>query len=420
MAMVNSKTAKGGYPHLAKSQARIQAQIPLPHELLHNSAPEAKEQLAIIVETTPAGRPLSDLARRLSSRDLRLIFPLLAEPGIDGQPDYLAKLLLLVRERACPSLYRYGWAVFQQQYPQPAVARGLADLANVLAIKQKSDPRQYTGLPMISELADPAAKNLPDLLFKIIDKEQINWPDFVSHYEIDLCLPFGSALLSRFFLKSRSSLPRVDKSQFRRILQHTKSGQLPTLLRRILTDDQLPAQSLNEYYQVIYQSFGAPDEGHPVWQEMRRREKTNFQQWILAATIGSHCQGNKAKTRFYFRYASLVEATEQWDENTLVIYFPGFCIVDDKRQAQFSVYYATNTNHPQQQPDYYAAKGISPGGLSVPHRRVEDAVKRASTTGPVGLLLDEAGIQTSASFIDFCLAKNGAVSRSELKNLQSI
>ncbi len=411
---------KPAYKRLQDSQARIKARMPLPHELLAAAQPEAKEQLAIIIETTPAGRPLSELARRLSSRDLRLVFPLLAEADAKNKPDYLAKLFLLLRERACPSLYSYGWAVMQSCYPNRAVAKGLADLTSILAIRQKTDAGLLLSSPMISELADPAAKNLPELILKSLERLAISWPDFINHYAVELDLPLGSALLSRLFIRSKTDLPQISKEQFQQVLQNTVVADQASLLKKIINDQYLPDRVINDYFQVIYLVFGAPDSGHAVWTSLRKKEKAEFFQWILAATIGSHCQGNKTKSHFYFRYAGLVEAAEHWDENTLLIYFPGFCIADDKRQTQFAVYYESATSDPQRKPEYYAGKGINPASLTVPHRRVEDAVKRASTSGPVGLLLDDDAIQTSASFLDFCLAKKGAVSRSELKNLQPI
>ena len=60
---------------------------------------------------------------------------------------------------------------------------------------------------------------------------------------------------------------------------------------------------------------------------------------------------------------------------------------------------------------------LNPANPQVPHRRVEDAVSRSSTQGPVGLLFDETGLATSAMFMDFCLSKKRIASRSQLKNI---
>ena len=92
------------------------------------------------------GQPVIALAHQLNSRDLRLIFPLLAGKGTHQVEStnrqagrFQDKLFLIVRERASSSLYHHGWMVYQQTYPCAPVARALAILCRILDIKQSAD-----------------------------------------------------------------------------------------------------------------------------------------------------------------------------------------------------------------------------------------------------------------------------------------
>lgn len=418
---------------LAKSHAAIRRRFPLPQELLEPADPEEKDRLAIIIETTPVGRPVIDLARRLSSRDLRLIFPLLAEPLRPEARDehYYEKLYLIIRERACHSLYRYGWAIFQQTFPCMPVARGLAILCSILEIKLTSAAMQAPALPtgqagkswqppLISHLAQPDSRHFADQLLKAMGRLKLPLERFMKQYEIDPELPLGGTLVGRCFVSGDAGLFTGSHQQFQQALAHAGPDIQATLIKRLFGMKDLDADTANRYFQVIYRLFGEPAAGHPIWSQLRKKDAIIFQRWITAATIGSHCRKNKAKAHFYLRYAELVQEIERWDDTTIILHFPGFIIVDDRQQPMLSIYY--EQIDPEVPPfDFNQASGDqNPGSSAVPHRRVEDAVSRASTDGPVGLLFDEEGMRVSATFIDFCLYQKKAITRSRLKNLEPL
>ncbi|MDW7659162.1 MAG: hypothetical protein SCM11_18490 [Bacillota bacterium] len=427
------RASAGTGSKMAASHTAIRKRFPLPHELLEPTDAEERDRLAIIIETTPVGRPIIDLAHQLTSRDLRLIFPLLAEPlRPDARSEhYHDKLYLIIRERACHSLYRYGWAIFQQTFPYVPVARGLATLCSILEIKLTSAAMQTPAAkptqvelnwqpPLISYLAQPDSRHFADQLLKAMGKLKLPLERFMKQYEIDPELPLGGTLVGQCFISGDAGLFTGSHLQFQQALAHAGSDIQVTLIKRLFSMNDLEADTANRYFQVVYRLFGEPAGGHPIWSLLRKKDAVTFQKWITAATIGSHCRKSKAKARFYLRYAELVQEIERWDDTTIILHFPGFIIVDERQQPLFSLYY--EQDNPEVLPfDFRQASGDqNPGSTVVPHRRVEDAVSRASTDGPVGLLFDEEGMRISAAFIDYCLCQKKAISRNKLKNLEPL
>ncbi|NLO37303.1 MAG: hypothetical protein GX112_13270 [Clostridiaceae bacterium] len=420
-----SHSAPAPAGRLAESLEAVRRQLPLPEELLRPADTEDRDRLAVIIETSARGEAIIDLARQLTSRDLRHIFPLLSEPvPADARFEhYHEKLYLIIRERACPSLYRYGWSVFQQVYPSAPVARGLAILCSILDIKQhsqKTSVRSRRGQnqpPLISNLVAPDARQFEDRLLKVLVQRNVPLEQFMTSFAVRSDMPFGASLLARCFIAGDARLYAGGHLQFRQALAKASPDRQAALIHRLFQLKDLPPETTNRYYQEIYRQFGDPERGHPIWSQVKSRDLRRFRDWITAATIGSHCRKNKAKARFYLHYARFVESIEQWDDDTLLLRFPGFLIADDRRQPLFAVYY--ELSDPEILPfDFQQSQDdLNPANPQVPHRRVEDAVSRSSTQGPVGLLFDETGLATSAMFMDFCLSKKRIASRSQLKNI---
>ena len=417
---VNGQVSKIG--RLDTVLDRVRTLLPLPHEMLQQAETEEKDRLAIIIETTAVGRPIIDLASRLSSRDLRYIFPLLAETAETGRlpAHFHEKLYLIIRERASYSLYRYGWSVFQQDFPSLPVGRGLAVLCGILEIREKSGQLQERAgkqargrlLPpaLISYLAAPDSRRFVDHLLHALNRRQVSLDQFFKQYTIAADQPLGSALIGQCFLKGQAALYVESHRLFDLALPQVPAALQQEMVSRLLAVSLDPVTK-TQYLQVIYRHFGDPGGGHPIWHQLRRKDVLAYHSWVIAATIGRHCQGRKAKIHFYQRYAALVQHVEAWDQDTLIMSFGAFLIVDDRRMPLFALYYDQDTLGTHQSGDN------APGGTAVPHRHVEDAVRRGSTRGPVGLVFDEKGLRISASFLDFCLYQNNIASRNDLKRL---
>jgi hypothetical protein len=395
---------------LQDSLATIRSLLPLPHEVLHLSQSDERDQLAAIIDTTSLGQPILRLARQLRSRDLRHIFPLLAEANQATETHrghFHEKLCLIVRERACPSLYRIGWTVFQQSFPCQPVARALAILCAILEIKGQSRSTgvadQERCLPLISRLVQPDARQFVDRLVRALDRMKLSLDPFMSSFAVSPDWPLGAALIGHIFLEAGPAIFAGGHNQFRQALAQADPDLQRALLRRLFSLDDLSPDVANRYCQIVYSQFGIPAAGHPVWRQTRPRDRERFTRWVIAATIGSHCRKTPEKARFYLQYAQYIRDTERWDETTLILHFPGFVIADDNRQMLLALYY--NQPNPEELPFALAVatSNINPASPAMPHRRVDDAIRRASKQGVVGLLLDEDGRSSSAAFLNFCL-----------------
>ena len=228
----------------------------------------------------------------------------------------------------------------------------------------------------------------------------------------------GAALIGQCFISGETGLFAGSHRQFQLALTHAGPDIQADLIRRLFSIKELDPETANLYFQVVYRLFGDPTSHHPIWSRVRKKDIATFRLWIMAATIGSHCRKNTAKARLYLRYTDLLLDVERWDDQTIILHYPGFLIVDERHQPLFALYY--EQNDPQTLPFerlQNSQEEIHPACSAIPHRRVEDAISRASTTGPVGLLFDDDGIRSSASFLDFVLYQKKAVSRSQLKNL---
>ena len=100
---------------LKSSAEAIRSHLKLPDEWSELTGTEEKERLSVIIRTTASGRPVIHLAHQLTSRDLRYIFPILAEAATTDKltRQDVDKIMLIIQARGCLSLYRFGWVVYQ-------------------------------------------------------------------------------------------------------------------------------------------------------------------------------------------------------------------------------------------------------------------------------------------------------------------
>ncbi|NLV47244.1 MAG: hypothetical protein GXY22_01135 [Clostridiaceae bacterium] len=412
---------------LKSSAEAIRSHLKLPDEWSELTGTEEQERLSVIIRTTTSGRPVIHLAHQLTSRDLRYIFPILAEAATTDKltRQDVDKIILIIRERACPSLYRFGWAAYQSEYPCQLVARGLSILCGILEIKKLSEEtiehvrfssRSLKRYPdLISELALPDSRHFVETLVKAMAKRQLTLKEWVKNYCVQPDQPFGRAVISHCFLSGSASLFRNSQTLFEQCLDQSDTDQKIKMLRRLLSLESISPDTKNAYCQVVYRQFGPPDPEHPIWRAVRPAERNLFEHWILEAVIGTHCQDSPRKAQFYYRYAPMIQSVKQWNDTVLVIYFHGFIIADDRTQPLAAFYY--DVSDPAELMKKSEGRGACKlADISQPHRRVEDALKRASTQGVVALFFDD-GIRASRSFIDFCLLEKKAASRREIKNL---
>ena len=458
-AKLSAGTESSAGRQFQASLVKLRASLPLATEILGSIDRKADEtqaadgaalsphdhlaQLTETINRTNMGQPMVALAHQLNSRDLRLIFPLLAGKAGDraGIPARKAgdrtdnpanrtgrlqdKLLLIIRERASPSLYRHGWMVFQQAYPCQPVARALAILCRILDIKQTADsaaplnrltsmarkkplisgrPGQVarlSRLPMINELVSPDARSLPQQLLHVLEKTGRTLPEVMARYQVQPNWPLGLALIRQAFLNGATGFLAEGQMAFDQVLSHADEKTQASLLHQLLAQDQLERQIFNRYCQVVYRRFGNPEGGHAIWRFIKKRDRVVFQQWVIAATIGSHCRqaSQSAKARLYLKYVDRMTRVVRDGDHTLLIYFADFMVADSNQQPLMALYY----DNPQHLEKPYDGMTDQPANLDIPHRQVDDAIRRASRHGVVGLPFDEEGIKLTSRFLDFVL-----------------
>ena len=96
----------------------------------------------------------------------------------------------------------------------------------------------------------------------------------------------------------------------------------------------------------------------------------------------------------------MISKIESWDDDTLIISFPGFIIADNKEQPDMAIYYDEDQAAKLlEDPD----KKRDPASPDTPRRRVDEAIRRNSGKGIVGLPFDEEGIRYSGIFLEMCM-----------------
>lgn len=401
--------------HLSGKLAAIQNILPLPIEQVDLPDSLAQANLTESVLAASDSKAVIRLAHMLTSRQLNLVFPLLASAGPDKRPGLLSERLnLIVRERACPTLYASGWLTFQKHFPCPAVAHALAVLCKILEIKQSSDSIQPSTIvrppirqwPRISQLALPDSRQFIRRLIHLAEGRGLSLEQMMRQYKIHDDMPLGAELITQSFLTGDARFYRGGQHLFAKALQLVGNDAQAALINHFFSLSELPQGIYNRYCQEIFRRIGNPADDHPVWDLVKPKYCYAFQEWVLAATIGSHCRQQPEKARLYLRYIHAVQQVEHWDENTLLIQFPGFIVADCRQHPLLSICYdqpEAAAGHP-----FELATGEfnpNPASPAIPHRQVEDAIRRANLAGVVGLPFDAEGIRLTGIFLDLNLKR---------------
>jgi hypothetical protein len=400
---------------LAEKVKAARLLLPTPAERVLQPDQDALDSLAAKIAAQPDNRSIRHLAVELTGTEVAMLFPLLGMPDTNSR--LAGKIQNLIEARACPSLYASGWAIWQHVYPHPAVARTLAALCRILAHGQKhgrksrpnSGGKFQAGLlpPMINQILSPDSHLFVNHLVDRIIRLDTGLETFFREYQVKLESPLGLALGVRFFLVGPTAVFVSDKAILAKILNQIPLSGQAALISRFLAAAEIDPVGRNQVSQLIYSNFGAPDAAasarHPVWHQSKPQEIKIFQRWVIAATIGSHCRDHPQRARFYLDYAQAIEKLERWDNETLLIHFPGFTLADSRSQPGLAMYY--DPPQPGGQPFGFASRHAPPGpaSKSIPHRQIDDAVRVMNFRGVIGLPFDEEGIQLSRIFLDLRL-----------------
>ena len=341
---------------------------------------------------------------------MQQLFPLLAVTAPHGQAARkLARhLARAIQIRACPTLYTSGWLVFQLRYPDVRpIAKTLTRLGRTLDRRPQTAAATHTNLlsaPVpITRVASPDSPRFLLHLLKGITASGLTLQQFMHQHQVHSDLPFGIELIAQSFLVRGSTSYLDNHRLFGLVLRQASLPVQISLLHHFFRQDGLPAKIRNRCFQQIYRQFGDPAAGNPIWQKLRARDVRIYQEWVKAATLGSHCRKSPQKARLYLRYAPEILRVEPWDENTLLIHFPDFLIADSRANPHQALYYALPESGGNPFPLANAKFNPNPADPAIPHRQVDDAIRSNNFQGTVGLPFDPDGIRLTGIFLNLLL-----------------
>lgn len=383
----------------------VAQRVRLPGELTRETAQtDIQALLALIDQATQTTEVLAQ-ARTLSGRQLAVVFPALAQPGLAHRQ--ISRLNLIIRERASQSLYHYGWHTLQQHYPCPPVARALTLLCTILEIKQEKSQDQRPGaLPLITRLAAPNSRHWLKKLEAGLVSTGWTLARFIQQYQLEPDSALVRDLASQVFLAGPASLFPDAHELFGKLLQTASPAIQAELLRHFLAQNELDAHTLLAYRLVINRQLGNLYTDHPAWRLLNKREQAACLNGLLRAALADHFQLQPDKACFYLRYADQLRRVEHWDSQTLILYSNEFAIADCLAWPDQAIFYDRPliSEHPPGLTE--SATNRNPASSAIPHLRIEDALQRGKVAGIIQLRFDPEGIKLSGVLLDFALQQS--------------
>lgn len=378
--------------------------LPYPDEQVGQITADQLQRIAETILHPHDQAAMLQVARTMPSRQLMLMFPLLASRS--SRNDLTDRVMMIIRERACASLLQMGYITFQRHYPNPLVARAIDELCQILRIRcvpYQSTVHDFIRITSRSLVARCARKTL--------DK-RYSLHRFLTTYRIDPLLPFGSQLCVQLFRIGDESVYQDSALLFERVLTSATPETQAALLNRFFKLERLTPQMFDEYCQIIFEHLGEPVDNLPAWDHVRPNDLVRYAAWIREATIGSHFKSNPELARFFLRYRKSLISVSELGRDTLVLHFPGYTVTHSHRWPESAMYRDLSATPEQQKAhrdpsDDHAE--ISHADPRRPHRLPMEALKKSSTAGRVLLLLDREGIRQSAVFLDYCLSRFRAI-----------
>ncbi|MDD2533893.1 MAG: hypothetical protein PHC86_04275 [Eubacteriales bacterium] len=398
---------------LKRSHDRLIVAFPLPAEAVDRVSSDAVASLLERVRPLTQSAQIIQLARHLSPPDLDLIFSALTKADLDPQlidPKTNEKLLLILRERACPSLYPKAWVIWQRHYPHQLANRALSILCGILEIKRNTsaskkplEPLRSVNMPLISSLIELSGQAQSKRLIARLMSQPMSLHECFSRFGINPDWAFGKAVLYDAFVAGNDLMFADQIHRLADIFGETDLEGQAKILRHFLTLEALTPADRQNAHVVFYAAVGAPGGPSAVWSLLGERERKAYSAWAGRARIGSHCLAQPEKATFYLRYATQLNRVEQWDTDTILLHFKSFVIADDRRFPDQALFYANTI--PSQHPAGLVRdeRAQSPANPAISHRRVEEILRQGEISGIIQMQFDSEGIKESGVLLDFAL-----------------
>lgn len=402
---------------MTRAMTQVRQLLPTLRERLIEPDEATLDQLQQRIEQQPDSGAVIELAHQLTSHDVLLLFPLLARMSTRkaAGTEVIRRLHLIIRERACPSMYQSGWIVFQRSYHQTDVGKALALLCSILEIRQvsQSDP----GLHLISDIIRPDRQTVIRDLMKALASQQMTLADLTRGYQLDRELPLYQELSAHALLRGHMHQFSAASDQFASIFSHADQLLQIRLLKRLFKFWSMPSHARNLCCQVVYRRIGEPSDHHSVWQKIKKKDQRQFSRWLTSAKIGSHCRHHPERARLYLRYEAQIERVENWDDQTLLIYLPSGVIADSQSESDLAVFF-DRTQAQRWLSKSQTASHLHPLSPMLPKRRVDEAIRRGSCRGVITLPFDQEGIRYTRIFLDLCLQTDKQAARARPSSRQ--
>ncbi len=379
---------------------QVKSQILLPEEMTVSLDADRLQSLLETIESTPDGDDWTMLVARLPRRQLNDLFGLLL--AIDTQQTTIVeRILSILEKRATPSLFRTGWAFYQQHFFNRELASALSRLIKPIQIKGEGD-RVLARLGALG-----CDEQLPQLLAAEWIKEQeqhhqnkASWhlPTQLLEHAILAESPFFTCLLRAYFTQCPAKRTASDPELYGRCLDQSGQMEQADLLSALYTEHRLEPR-YEAVNRTVLKRFGIPNpqQSHPVWMTTPMPVRQRFRQWALIDRLMQHIRDQKRKHLFYQPLLMNILCYELLDAQSLVLEFEQFYLVDHQDFSHRLIFYGRE-RYEKARKEQTPADELSMPWNGIPTAR--EAILRQMATERAVLMLDEINLLYARDFID--------------------
>lgn len=321
---------------------QVTRQVPLPEEMTVSLDADRLQALLGTIEDAVTEDDFRLLIARLPRRQLNDLFGLLLVVDTQ-QTGIVDRILEIVEKRSTRSLFKTGWAFYQQHFYSPELSAAMTRLSKPLIAKGEQDL-------VLSRIAALGCDNqLPIHLSAAWIEEQTKakkhktaWylPTHLLEHAILPESPFFGALLRAYFTRCPVARIADDPELFARCLDQSSQQEQADLLSSLYPDYQLDPK-YEAVNRAVLKRFGLPTpvQAHPVWMTTPPPVRQRFRQWALIDRLLQHIRDQKRKHLFYKPLLMKIQGYELLDAQTLALEFEHYTIVDHQDFSHRVIFY---------------------------------------------------------------------------------
>ncbi len=284
---------------------------------------------------------------RLSEAEQRAIYGLYL---LTAKPGEIRRIDELVIRYAGWTLFNYGWASFQTNFPQQSMQRSLTWLwhhLNNTSVKGMPSRPAYLDdhLAGMVSLGLPAAELLTAtlaLMQKVTGDSNMesSIPEFFDRHLILAEGRFAAMLLELWILDQEDSVLVRELSLLQRTWPLLPPKSLSNLLVRVQSSTKL---SESERRTLLYAIEGSvsQDRREAFLDSLGKHEHDAWQAWKILDALRQQYRAYPTKQALMLRFHRHITSFTQVDSHTIAWCFPGFYVVDSLLDPEHSYVYPT-------------------------------------------------------------------------------